>query len=97
MKFDLDDAIKTALKEKDKAALAGYRSLKAKVMNKLTEREHTVLTMRYGLDSGVPHTLDEVGQHFNLTRERIRQIEAKALAKLRHPSAPGSLRHLLSR
>ena len=68
-----------------------------RVMNKLTEREHTVLTMRYGLDSGVPHTLDEVGQHFNLTRERIRQIEAKALAKLRHPSAPGSLRHLLSR
>jgi RNA polymerase primary sigma factor len=53
--------------------------------------------MRYGLESGIPQTLDEVGRHFDLTRERIRQIEAKALAKLRHPSAPGSLRHLLAR
>ena len=68
-----------------------------KVMTKLNERERTVLSMRYGLESGIPQTLDEVGRHFDLTRERIRQIEAKALAKLRHPSAPGSLRHLLAR
>jgi RNA polymerase sigma factor (sigma-70 family) len=68
-----------------------------RVLGKLNDRERIVLSMRYGLDSGVPQTLDEVGKHFGLTRERIRQIEAKALAKLRHPSAPGSLRHLLAR
>ncbi|MDF1595522.1 MAG: sigma-70 family RNA polymerase sigma factor [Acidimicrobiia bacterium] len=68
-----------------------------RVLGKLNDRERTVLSMRYGLDSGIPQTLDEVGKHFGLTRERIRQIEAKALAKLRHPSAPGSLRHLLAR
>jgi RNA polymerase primary sigma factor len=44
----------------------------------------------------VPRTLDEVGRHFQLTRERIRQIEAKALAKLRHPANPGSLRNMLA-
>ena len=77
---------------------AGFgRADLVRVMQKLTERERTVLTMRYGLESGIPQTLDEVGKHFSLTRERIRQIEAKALAKLRHPSAPGSLRHLLAR
>ncbi|MDH3307375.1 MAG: sigma-70 family RNA polymerase sigma factor [Acidimicrobiia bacterium] len=67
-----------------------------RILDKLTARERVVLVMRYGLDSGVPRTLDEVGQHFSLTRERIRQIEAKALAKLRHPSSPGSLRHLIA-
>ncbi len=66
------------------------------VLRRLNERERTVLVMRYGLDSGVPRTLDEVGRHFELTRERIRQIEAKALAKLRHPSTPRSLQGLLS-
>jgi RNA polymerase sigma factor (sigma-70 family) len=81
----------------DKVAAAFGRADLERVMDKLTERERTVLTMRYGLDSGIPRTLDEVGRHFSLTRERIRQIEAKALAKLRHPSAPGSLRHLLAR
>ncbi|MDH3499419.1 MAG: sigma-70 family RNA polymerase sigma factor [Acidimicrobiia bacterium] len=67
-----------------------------RVLAKLNERERTVLTMRYGLDSGIPRTLDDVGQHFNLTRERIRQIEAKALAKLRHPSSPGGAKGLFA-
>ncbi len=67
-----------------------------RVLAKLNERERTVLTMRYGLDNGIPRTLDDVGRHFNLTRERIRQIEAKALAKLRHPSSPGGAKGLFA-
>ncbi len=66
----------------------------AEVLERLNDRERTVLVMRYGLDNGIPRTLDEVGSQFNLTRERIRQIEAKALAKLRHPSSPGGMRSL---
>lgn len=64
------------------------------VLERLTERERTVIEMRYGLNGSEPSTLDEVGRHFNVTRERIRQIEAKALAKMRHPSTPGGLRQL---
>ena len=67
-----------------------------KFLERLNERERTVLVLRYGLDNGVPRTLDEVGQRFELTRERIRQIEAKALAKLRHPSSPAGIRGLAS-
>ena len=52
----------------------------------LTKREENVLRMRFGIDSSKDHTLEEVGQDFDVTRERIRQIEAKALRKLRHPS-----------
>ncbi len=63
---------------------------------RLNEREQKVLTLRYGLDDGVPRTLDQVGQAFDLTRERIRQIEAKAMAKLRHPSNPGGLQTMLT-
>ena len=65
-----------------------------KVLARLNDRERTVLVLRYGLDNGVPRTLDEVGKRFELTRERIRQIEAKALAKLRHPSSPSGIRGL---
>lgn len=57
-----------------------------KILSDLTPREAKVLKLRYGLDDGRPHTLEEVGKEFNVTRERIRQIEAKALRKLRHPS-----------
>ncbi len=64
------------------------------VLDRLTERERTIIEMRYGLNNREPATLDEVGRHFNVTRERIRQIEAKALAKMRHPSTPGGLREL---
>ena len=58
----------------------------AEVLHTLTLREEQVLRLRFGLDDGRPRTLEEVGQEFNITRERIRQIEAKALRKLRHPS-----------
>jgi RNA polymerase sigma factor (sigma-70 family) len=58
----------------------------AKMLLVLDERERTILKLRFGLDRGHPRTLDEVGAHFNLTRERIRQIEAKAMSKLRHPT-----------
>ncbi len=64
------------------------------ILGRLTERERIIIIMRYGLDGQVPATLDEVGRHFDVTRERIRQIESKALAKMRHPSTPASLRQL---
>jgi RNA polymerase primary sigma factor len=66
------------------------------VLNKLEERERIILTLRYGLDDGIPRTLDEVGRRFDLTRERIRQIESRALAKLRHPANPAGLRRMLA-
>ena len=62
------------------------------VLNTLTPREEKVLRLRYGLDDGKPRTLEEVGKEFNVTRERIRQIEAKALRKLRNPSRSKHLR-----
>ncbi len=64
------------------------------VLDRLNDREREIIEMRYGLGNREPATLDEVGRHFNVTRERIRQIEAKALAKMRHPSSPGGLREL---
>ena len=65
-------------------------------MATLTEREQKVLELRFGLQGDEPETLDEIGQRFRLTRERIRQIEAKALARLRHPSTPSNRRQLLA-
>jgi RNA polymerase primary sigma factor len=66
------------------------------VLGFLSEREREVLEMRFGLNDGKDHTLEEVGKTFGVTRERIRQIEAKALRKLRHPSRSKSLRDYLT-
>ena len=77
---------------------ASYNSLREKltgVLNTLKERERAVLDMRFGLRDGNPRTLEEVGRRFNVTRERIRQIEAKALRNLRHPSRYNELRGFL--
>jgi len=65
------------------------------VLSVLDEREREVLRLRYGLDRGEPRTLEEVGERFDLTRERIRQIEVRAMSKLRHPSSERSARDLL--
>jgi RNA polymerase sigma factor (sigma-70 family) len=62
----------------------------------LDEREREILRLRFGLDRGEPRTLEEVGEYFNLTRERIRQIEARAMSKLRHPSSDTGARDLLT-
>jgi len=66
------------------------------VLRTLTPRESEVIKMRFGLGDGSEHTLEEVGKKFNVTRERIRQIEAKALRKLRHPSRSKKLRPFLN-
>ena len=65
------------------------------ILNTLTPREEKVLRLRYGLDDGKSRTLEEVGKEFNVTRERIRQIEAKALRKLRHPTRSKKLKDFI--
>ncbi len=80
------------------AETASYSLLKEQmnaVLHTLTSREEQVLKLRFGLEDGRPRTLEEVGKKFNITRERIRQIEAKALRKLRHPSRAKPLRDYL--
>ena len=79
----------------DAASMALMREQLAEVLKTLTPREARVLSLRYGLEDGNPKTLEEVGKEFNVTRERIRQIEAKALRKLRHPSRSKKLRYFL--
>ena len=64
-------------------------------MKDLSPREQKILEMRFGLEDGISHTLEEVGREFDVTRERIRQIEAKALRKLRHPSRSSHLKSFL--
>ena len=65
------------------------------ILDGLTQREAKVLRMRFGIEMNTDHTLEEVGKQFDVTRERIRQIEAKALRKLRHPSRSEKLRSFL--
>ena len=81
--FIKDDSI---VGPEDAAAYAMLQDQISKLLNTLTDREQRVLTLRFGLDDGRTRTLEEVGKEFKVTRERIRQIEAKALRKLRHPS-----------
>ena len=81
------------------ADAASYQMLKEQlneVLRTLTPREELVLKLRFGLDDGRARTLEEVGHEFNITRERIRQIEAKALRKLRHPSRSKRLKDYLN-
>lgn len=80
----------------DAAAYALLREQLAGVLKTLTPREEKVLCLRYGLTDGKMHTLEEVSEEFNVTRERIRQIEAKALRKLRHPSRSKVLKDFLN-
>ncbi len=79
----------------DAASFSQLKEQLEDVLNTLTEREQEVLRLRFGLDDGRPRTLEEVGQLFGVTRERIRQIEAKALRKLRHPSRSKKLKDYL--
>ena len=79
----------------DAASYTLLREQLAEVLHTLTPREESVLKLRFGLDDGHMRTLEEVGREFNITRERIRQIEAKALRKLRHPSRSKKLRDYL--
>ena len=79
----------------DAAAFTLLKEQLVEVLATLTEREQKVLRLRFGLDDGRARTLEEVGQEFNVTRERIRQIEAKALRKLRHPSRSRKLKDYL--
>jgi RNA polymerase primary sigma factor len=77
------------------AQAAGLRETTTRVLATLTPREERVLRMRFGIGTNTGHTLEEVGQQFSVTRERIRQIEAKALRKLKRPSQSRKLRSFL--
>ena len=79
----------------DAASYSMLREQLLEVLHTLTPREENVLKLRFGLEDGRPKTLEEVGKVFNITRERIRQIEAKALRKLRHPSRSKRLKDYL--
>ena len=86
---------KNAIIPLDAAIQSNLREATTRVLGSLTPREERVLRMRFGIGMNTDHTLEEVGQQFNVTRERIRQIEAKALRKLKHPSRSRKLRSFL--
>ena len=86
---------KNAILPIDAAIQANLREATTRVLSSLTPREERVLRMRFGIGMNTDHTLEEVGQQFSVTRERIRQIEAKALRKLKHPSRSRKLRSFL--
>ncbi|EHM02284.1 RNA polymerase sigma factor RpoD [Acetobacteraceae bacterium AT-5844] len=86
---------KAAVIPLDAAIQTNLREATTRVLSSLTPREERVLRMRFGIGMNTDHTLEEVGQQFNVTRERIRQIEAKALRKLKHPSRSRKLRSFL--
>ncbi len=89
----IEDAL--AVLPLDSATIAGLQEATKDILGSLTAREAKVLRMRFGIDMNTDHTLEEVGKQFDVTRERIRQIEAKALRKLRHPSRSEQLRSFL--
>ena len=86
---------KNAILPIDAAIQSNLRETTTRVLASLTPREERVLRMRFGIGMNTDHTLEEVGQQFSVTRERIRQIEAKALRKLKHPSRSRKLRSFL--
>jgi RNA polymerase primary sigma factor len=79
----------------DSAIQSNLRDTTTRVLASLTPREERIVRMRFGIGISSDHTLEQVGQQFSLTRERIRQIEAKALRKLKHPSRSRVLRSFL--
>ena len=79
----------------DAALQAGLRDVVKDILDSLPPREAKVLRMRFGIEMSTDHTLEEVGKQFDVTRERIRQIEAKALRKLKHPSRSDKLRSFI--
>ncbi|MBV9189217.1 MAG: RNA polymerase sigma factor RpoD, partial [Betaproteobacteria bacterium] len=85
----------STLAPSDAATFASLRDVTKEVLDTLTPREAKVLRMRFGIEMSTDHTLEEVGKQFDVTRERIRQIEAKALRKLRHPSRSERLKSFL--
>jgi RNA polymerase sigma factor (sigma-70 family) len=95
---ELGDVIedRAAVSPFDAAAASLLAGEVAKLLTVLDDRERAILQLRFGLDRGQPRTLDEVGAHFNLTRERIRQIEARAMSKLRHPTLDRGAQDLLT-
>jgi len=95
--FSLSDVLEdeSAIRPADAAALVMQKEAIAKVLQELSEREQEIMRLRYGLEDGRVWTLEDVGKRFGVTRERIRQIEAKTLAKLRHPMRSQQLRGFL--
>ncbi len=87
---------KTAILPLDATIQSNLREVTTRILSSLTPREERVLRMRFGIGMNTDHTLEEVGQQFHVTRERIRQIEAKALRKLKHPSRSRKMRSFLS-
>ena len=79
----------------DAAMYSSLRGVTKEILDTLTTREAKVLRMRFGIEMNTDHTLEEVGKQFDVTRERIRQIEAKALRKLRHPTRSDKLRSFI--
>ena len=93
--FDLEIPDEEAEAPAEAASQHLLREQLSRVLSTLSPREELVLKLRFGLGGDRPHTLEEVGEEFNITRERIRQIEAKALRKMRHPSRSRPLKDYL--